>query len=430
VKTVAFILIFAMIMFVSAVGAAGFFYWKYLRGAWPAFQQPPRDIANLIQPGQPNGRPSQNDTGLPLKLPQGFSVSIFARNLKAPRVLARDPAGNILTSITSEGKVVALPDKNNDGIADETVTVADGLNRPHGLAFRCVESPCKLYIAESDEVASYDYDEKNLKISNKKKIADLPDGGRHFTRTIMFTPLEAARARSDSLPLTGFMPYPDENKLLISVGSSCDVCDEKDQRRAKILSVNYDGADLKTFASGLRNSVFMAIHPVAGKVWATEMGRDFLGDNLPPDEINIIEEGKYYGWPYFYGKGIRDAAFEPDVMFEQDPDRVGSYIDIPAHSAPLGLAFIPEEGWPQDWWYNLLVAYHGSWNKADPTGYKIVRYKLDAEGRYLGEEDFASGWLTKDEALGRPADILAEPGGIIYVSDDKAGVIYKITRAK
>ncbi|KKS98039.1 MAG: Glucose/sorbosone dehydrogenase-like protein, partial [Candidatus Giovannonibacteria bacterium GW2011_GWA1_43_15] len=161
----------------------------------------------------------------------------------------------------------------------------------------------------------------------------------------------------------------------------CDVCDEKDQRRAKILSVNYDGADLKTFASGLRNSVFMAIHPVAGKVWATEMGRDFLGDNLPPDEINIIEEGKYYGWPYFYGKGIRDAAFEPDVMFEQDPDRVGSYIDIPAHSAPLGLAFIPEEGWPQDWWYNLLVAYHGSWNKADPTGYKIARYKLDAEGR-------------------------------------------------
>ena len=411
-KTVAFILIFAMIMFVSAVGAAGFFYWKYLRGAWPAFQQPPRDIANLIQPGQPNGRPSQNDTGLPLKLPQGFSVSIFARNLKAPRVLARDPAGNILTSITSEGKVVALPDKNNDGIADETVTVADGLNRPHGLAFRCVESPCKLYIAESDEVASYDYDEKNLKISNKKKIADLPDGGRHFTRTIMF------------------MPYPDENKLLISVGSSCDVCDEKDQRRAKILSVNYDGADLKTFASGLRNSVFMAIHPVAGKVWATEMGRDFLGDNLPPDEINIIEEGKYYGWPYFYGKGIRDAAFEPDVMFEQDPDRVGSYIDIPAHSAPLGLAFIPEEGWPQDWWYNLLVAYHGSWNKTDPTGYKIVRYKLDAEGRYLGEEDFASGWLAKDGALGRPADIMTEPGGIIYVSDDKAGVIYKITRAK
>ena len=411
-KTVAFILIFAMIMFVSAVGAAGFFYWKYLRGAWPAFQQPPRDIANLIQPGQPNGRPSQNDTGLPLKLPQGVSVSIFARNLKVPRVLARDPAGNILTSITSEGKVVALPDKNNDGIADETVTVADGLNRPHGLAFRCIENSCQLYIAESDEVASYDYDEKNLKISNKKKIADLPDGGRHFTRTIMF------------------MPYPDENKLLISVGSSCDVCDEKDQRRAKILSVNYDGADLKTFASGLRNSVFMAIHPVTGKVWATEMGRDFLGDNLPPDEINIIEEGKYYGWPYFYGEDIRDAAFGPNVIFEQDPDRVGSYIDIPAHSAPLGLAFIPEEGWPQDWWYNLLVAYHGSWNKADPTGYKIVRYKLDAEGRYLGEEDFASGWLAKDGALGRPADIMTEPGGIIYVSDDKAGVIYKITRAK
>ena len=158
-----------MIMFAAAVGAAGFFYWKYLRGAWPAFQQPPQDITKLIQPGQPNGCPSQNETGLPLKLLPGFSVSIFARNLKAPRVLARDPAGNILTSITSEGKVVALSDKNNDGIADETVTVADGLNRPHGLAFRCVENFCKLYIAESDEVASYDYDEKNLKISRNFK---------------------------------------------------------------------------------------------------------------------------------------------------------------------------------------------------------------------------------------------------------------------
>ena len=425
-KTIAFILIFAMIMFAAAVGAAGFFYWKYLRGAWPAFQQPPQDITKLIQPVQPNGQSSQNETGLPLKLPAGFSVSIFARNLKAPRVLARDPAGNILTSITSEGKVVALPDKNNDGIADETVTIADGLNRPHGLAFRCVENPCKLYIAESDEVASYDYDEKNLKISNKKKIADLPDGGRHFTRTI------------------AFMPSPDENKLLISVGSSCDVCDEKDQRRAKILSVNYDGTDLKTFASGLRNSVFMAIHPVTGKVWATEMGRDFLGDNLPPDEINIIEQDEWYGWPWFYGKNIEDYNFSPysRPQFAKEPKP--SYINIPAHSAPLGLAFIPEEGWPQDWWYNLLVAYHGSWNKTEPTGYKIVRYKLDAEGRYLGEEDFASGWLAKDGnprtqgaeqssydgALGRPADILTEPGGVIYVSDDKAGVVYKITRGK
>src|SRR3989344_9702727 len=158
-KTIAFILIFAMIMFVAAVGAAGIFYWKYLRGVWPAFQQPPRDIASLTQPGQPAGQPSQNETGLPLKLPQGVSVSIFARNLKAPRVLARDPAGNILTSITSEGKVVALSDKNNDGIADETVTVADGLNRPHGLALRRLESASKLSIAETDEVASYDYDE-------------------------------------------------------------------------------------------------------------------------------------------------------------------------------------------------------------------------------------------------------------------------------
>ena len=371
---------------------------------------PPEDIAKLLPPEKSaQVPPAINETEFPLKLPAGFKISIFAKGLESPRVMTYDPAGNIVVSIPAQGKVVALPDKNNDGVADEVVTVIDGLNRPHGLATRCTEK-CEFFIAESNQVAYYDYNTKNLKTFNKRKIIDLPSGGNHITRTILF------------------MPSPNDHKLLTSVGSTCNVCEENDWRRAKILISNADGGDLKTFASGLRNSVFMAIHPVTGKIWATEMGRDLLGDNLPPDEINIVEEGKDYGWPYFYGKDIRDAAFEPDVMFEQNPDRFGSHIDIPAHSSPLGLAFIPEEGWPQEYWHNLLVAYHGSWNRTVPTGYKIVRYKLDAQGNYLGEEDFISGWLTNEGALGRPVDILVQPGGIIYVSDDKAGVIYKITR--
>ena len=378
------------------------FYRQNLTGVGPAIKSPPKDIAKIID---------ENTTGMPLKMPDGFSVSIFAKDLKKPRVMAFDPVGNMLVSIPSEGKVVALSDDNNDGVSDRTTVVIEKLNRPNGLAFRCGED-CKLYIAESDKVVVYDYDEENLKAINGNKIVDLPDGGNHFTRTLMF------------------MPYPNEDRLLIAVGSSCNVCDEKDDRRAKILSVNFDGSDLKEFARGLRNSVFMAIHPVTGKIWATEMGRDLLGDDLPPDEINIIEEGKDYGWPTCYGKNIHDADFDKNVYIMnpcQEPFETESYIDIPAHSAPLGLSFVPEEGWPEDYWYNMFVAYHGSWNRSEPTGYKIVRYKLDKDGNYLGEEDLISGWLNeKNESLGRPVDILTLPGGVIYVSDDKAGVIYRI----
>lgn len=413
-----------LLIAVAGIGAA-MLYWTNFRGIDPAIKPPPERIEDVI-----------NTTGMPLRLPGGFSISIFAKDLEKPRVLAYDSVGNLLVSIPSQGRVVALPDRNSDGVADETITVVDGLNRPHGLAMRCLET-CELYIAESHQVAAYRYDENNLKALNQQKIVDLPDGGNHWSRTIMF------------------MPAPNEDKLLISVGSSCNVCAEKDWRRAKILSANYDGTDFKTFASGLRNAVFMAIHPVTGKIWATEMGRDFLGDNLPPDEVVIAEEGRDYGWPYCYGKQILDP-FGGDTSKSFCPTTVPSRIDIPAHSAPLGLAFIPEEarlpapdgrrpdggqGWPQEYWHNLLVAYHGSWNRSEPTGYKIVRYRLDDQGNLSahsglspsgsktgeGGEDFISGWLTeKNEALGRPVDMIVQPGGKMYISDDKAGVIYKV----
>jgi len=408
-----FLFIILIIATIWLIGWAAIFYWKNLRGIWPALLGPAKEIAKLINQSQEfsgkTGVEEKNKTGIPLKLPPGFSISIFASNLGGPRVMTYDSVGNLIVSLPSLGKVVALPDRNSDGLADEVITIIDGLNRPHGLAMKCKDR-CQLYIAESDQVAVYDYDEKNLKAINKKKIINLPGGGNHFTRTIMF------------------MPVPNEDKLLISVGSSCNVCYESDWRRAKILVANTEGSNLKVFASGLRNSVFMAIHPVTGKIWATEMGRDWLGDDLPPDELNIIEEGKDYGWPICYGKNIHDLDFDKKEYI-RDPcaEKNSSYIDIPAHSAPLGLAFIPEEGWPKDYWYNLLVAFHGSWNRTVPTGYKIIRYKLDAEGKYLGEEDFISGWLTPEgRAFGRPVDILIQPGGIIYISDDKLGVIYRM----
>jgi glucose/arabinose dehydrogenase len=241
-----------------------------------------------------------------------------------------------LASIPAQGRIVALPDANGDGKADKIVTVVDGLNRPHGFAFH-PKDPQKLYIAEVDQVAIYDYDPQKMKATKKRQIADLPSSGRHWTRTLLFT--------------------PDAQRLLISIGSSCDTCVEKDRRHASIQVVDADGGNLKTFASGLRNAVFMTRHPVTGQVWVTEMGRDYLGDNLPPDEINIVEEGKDYGWPWCYGKQVHDSEFDPAGKKKDFcKETVPSFINLQAHSAPLGLAFVPAtEDWPNNtivicWW--------------------------------------------------------------------------------
>lgn len=412
----------ALFAAVAATLVAAVFYaidmLRIAQGLKPVVFRAPQDITKILPPAGKEAmeeeKMGKNETDMPLQLPEGFSVSIFAKDLGAPRVMMWGPDGNLWTSIPSQGKVVSLRDTNNDGAADAAVAVVSGLNKPHGLASKCDNAnTCKIYIAESDQAATYEYDSAQSKLVNKKKIIDLPDGGRHFTRTLMF------------------MPHPNENKLLVSVGSSCDVCHEEDARRAKIMVFDIVSGELKEFAKGLRNSVFMATHPVNGKIWATEMGRDMLGDDVPPDEINIIEEGKNYGWPICYGKNTHDTAFDKNTYIRNpcmEPFEAQSHIDIPAHSAPLGLAFFPEEGWPQEYWHNLLAAYHGSWNRSEPTGYKLVRYMLDEQGNYLGEKDFISGWLANGRALGRPVDILIQPGGVIYVSDDKAGVIYRITR--
>ncbi|OGG28861.1 hypothetical protein A2973_04440 [Candidatus Gottesmanbacteria bacterium RIFCSPLOWO2_01_FULL_49_10] len=349
-------------------------------------------------------------------MPDGFSISIFAKDLGDPRVLVFDPAGTLLVSIPSRGQVVAMPDENHDGVADRTDVVVNYLNQPHGLAFHPKEKT--LFVAETDRVVVYDYDPVTHKASNKKKIIDLPGGGNHFSRTIAFGP---------------------DGRLYIAVGSDCNVCVQTDERRAAILVADVTALSAvtpKVYASGLRNSVFFTWHPVTRELWATEMGRDLIGDDIPPDEVNIVKEGSFYGWPYCYGKNVRDATVpfkEPGapsgrqtISWVGCDAAVSSHIDIPAHSAPLGLAFIPPS-WPAQYRDDLLVAYHGSWNRSEPTGYKVVRMKLDAKGNYEATEDFITGWLTKDGALGRPVDLLFDVSGSLYISDDKFGVIYRVT---
>jgi glucose/arabinose dehydrogenase len=308
---------------------------------------------------------------------------------------------------------VALPDENNDGKADKTVPIITGLNNPHGLLVRCMEeTACQLYVAETDAVSVYDYDPAAMTASNRREIIALPSDGGHFTRTLATTMVDG------------------EEKLLISVGSSCNVCLESDARRASILVSDLDGGNLITYARGLRNSVFMAKHPVTGEIWATENGRDWLGDDLPPDEINVIKENGNYGWPICYGQNIHDGEFDKNTYIRNpcmEPFESPSHIDLQAHSAALGIGFFGPD-WPEEYRYDALVAFHGSWNRSVPTGYKVARLKLDTGGNFLGMEDFISGWMTAEgAALGRPVAILVRPDGI-FISDDKAGVVYRCFR--
>lgn len=420
------------LFFIILAGAAFLFYFKYFKGLEPVIRRPPVDIKKLIKDAQNKGsskdsfsdkaalekpsksssaKPKHNQTGMPLKLPEDFSISVFTSHLGTPRVLETDPGGRIIATLTKDGKIVALPDEDLDGVADRTIVILEGLDRPHGLAFQCkpgtsglMSKDCKMYISESGQISVYNYDSKLIQATNRLKIADLPAGGNHFTRSIGIGP---------------------DNRLYVTIGSSCDVCVERDSRRAKIYSMNLDGSDFKEFARGLRNSVFFKWNPIDGKMWADDMGRDMLGDDLPPDEVNIIEQGKDYGWPYCYGKKVHDNRFDQRGLHDCSGTEA-SKIDLQAHSAPLGMAFVPEEGWPAKYRNNLLIAYHGSWNRSVPTGYKIVMLKLGPNSEFLGIEDFITGWLTNSGALGRPVDLLIRPGGILYVSDDKAGVIYKV----
>ncbi len=380
--------IIAGILLIAAV-FGGTFYYRNLRGWQPAFGPSP-DIT-----GQPaSAAAGMNKTGLPLTVPDGFVLETYASDLGSPRALAFDEGGTLLASIPSRGQVVALPDRNNDRSADLTVIAASGLNRPHGIAFQ----RGALYIAETDGVSRFSYDGQSNRATGKTQLFGLPGGGNHFTRTIGFGP---------------------DGKLYVSVGSSCNVCTERDWQRAKILVADADGSKLREFATGLRNSVFFTWR--GSEMWATDMGRDLLGDNVPPDEVNVVQDGGFYGWPYCYDDRIHDDDFDPKQQASCGKS-ISPKIKLPAHSAPLGLAFIPGS-WPQQYRGKLLIAYHGSWNRSIPTGYKIVL----ADPGTGAQSDFIAGWLLGNGAVGRPVDLLFDTNGHLFISDDKAGVIYRLS---
>lgn len=333
-----------------------------------------------------------------LYVPKGWKVSVYAGGLEGPRHMAMDENGNIFVSLTSDGKVVALPDRDKDGAADEAVTFAEGLTKPHGLAFRGGE----LIVAETGRVVLLKDADKDLKADSKEvKTDEIPIGGGHSTRSLAISP---------------------SGEIFVSAGSSCNACVEKDKRRAAILKVN--GKKTVVFASGLRNSVGIAVHPDTGDLWGADNGTDYLGDDLPPEELNRIVEGGDYGWPYCYGEKVPDPNMgSPERCKETVPMALG----MQAHSAPLGIAFGKGLKFPETYRDSLFIAFHGSWNRSVPTGYKVVAIPFKDGRPSGGPTDVITGWLTKDGPWGRPVQPLVGRDGALYISDDYAGAIYRVT---
>jgi glucose/arabinose dehydrogenase len=340
-----------------------------------------------------------------LRLPAGFQVSVFSEAPHA-RLLAFSPGGVLLVTETEDGRVVALPDSKHTGQAERAVTVLDDLNSPHGIGFH----NGKLYIAEINAVRRYDWDESQRKASHGQKIIDLPgSGGGHSTRTVLFW----------------------NNKMYVAVGSSCNVCVEDERRRAAVSEYNEDGSGGHIFASGLRNPVGLAVNPGTNTIWAADNGRDWLGDNLPPEEVNDLgKNGGNFGWPYCYGNKILDRSQSKDYDCSKT---IAPKLEMQAHSAPLSVLFYEGAMFPAQYRKNMFITFHGSWNRSIPTGYKVIRVKMDDKGQPAGPpEDFMTGWIRPGERrkgvwMGRPVGLAVGPEGALYVSDDSAGAVYRVT---
>lgn len=348
-----------------------------------------------------------------LKLPEGFKINIYAQKLGQARVLAYDSNGTIYVSIPDQGKIVALPDKNKDGRADQSYTILSGLKQPHGLTLFCPRDfpNCYLYVAETDKVSRWEIDINSYRLGTQEELFDLPGGGGHSTRSLKL------------------VNYDGNVALLTAVGSSCNVCNESDPKRATILISDNDGKNLRTFATGLRNSVFITQDIRDNKIYATDMGRDNLGDNVPPEEVNIIEDGKFYGWPNCYADNVLDTSFDnSSAAAAKCQTATAPYAKMQAHSAPLGIEIIDDATFGSNMQNKMLVAFHGSWNRTTPTGYKLIQIPMNSNGTSGQATDFISGWLTADgTVIDRPVDVKIM-GDEIYISGDKEGIIYRVTK--
>jgi len=339
----------------------------------------------------------------PLTVAPGLSIKYFAK-VPGARVMAMGPDDAVYVSVPSANRVVRVWDTNGDNIADSSRVAVSGLNGPSGLAFH----KGYLYVGNTNGVVRVQLDATGTVIGSPVSVNSLPGGG-HATRTIVFGA---------------------DSAMYVSVGSSCNLCVETDSERAAVLRFNEDGSSGRVFSSGLRNAVGVAVNPSTHAVWVSQNERDDITpdhQDLPPEEINILEDGKDYGWPYCYS--LHGAAV-PNPEFNDAPrcsSTIPAALEMQAHSAPLGMTFLDKATLlPSEYRGDLLVAFHGSWDRDQPTGAKVVRVRVSG-GVPTGVEDFVSGWQRNDGSRwGRPADVEVYRDGSVLISDDQSGSLYRV----
>ena len=338
-----------------------------------------------------------------IKLPPGFAISTFASGVKNARSMAIGANGTVFVGTMNAGNVYALVDRNKSGRADEIITIAHGLKMPNGVAFR----NGALYVAELNRIVRFDNIESQLKNPPVPQVvySGFPSDTHHGWKFIGFGP---------------------DGMLYVNVGAPCNVCEIPDPY-ASIARMKPDGSGFEIFARGVRNSVGFDWNPLTKQLWFTDNGRDSMGDNIPPDELNIAPHaGMNFGFPKCHGSNIPDPQFGRPADCQSSTPPV---LELPAHVAALGMRFYEGSMFPPQYKGQVFIAEHGSWNRTTPTGYGVVLVRIE-NNIPVKYEPFAEGWLQNGHSWGRPVDVQVMPDGALLVSDDTANAIYRITYNK
>ena len=337
-----------------------------------------------------------------IKLPEGFEISIYADNVPGARSMALSSKGTLFLGTRMDNKRQSIGKVY--AVADKVYTIAEGLNVPNGVALHDGD----LYVAEINRIIRYDNIEARLANPPEPVVINdtFPTDFHHGWKYIAFGP---------------------DGRLYVPVGAPCNICEPADTH-AVITSIKPDGSDLQTYAKGIRNTVGFDWHPQTGELWFTDNGRDIWGDNTPPEELNHAPRaGMHFGFPYRYGKDLVDNEFKTDM---KDTDFAPAALEMPAHNAALGIRFYTGDSFPEEYHNQAFIASHGSWNRSEPDGYRVFMARFN-NGRAIGYEVFADGWLTEEKKFwGRPVDIEIMADGSLLVSDDFAGVVYRIAYKK
>ena len=339
-----------------------------------------------------------------IKLPPEFEIDIYATNVPGARSMTLSPNGTLFVGTRTHGKVYAVLDPDKDNTADEVITIAEGLDSPNGVAFRDDD----LYVAEISRVLRYEDIELDLNNPPAPVVVNgnLPTDRAHGWKFIRFGP---------------------DGLLYVPVGAPCNVCDRDKQDYATIRRMSPNGTGLEVYARGVRNTVGFDWHPETKELWFTDNGRDHMGDNRPPDELNFAPKpGIHFGFPHCHGRNILDPVYGRGRDCKEFTPPA---IELGPHVAALGMRFYTGTMFGDEYRNQIFIAEHGSWNRSTPIGYRVTLVRLEGD-KAISYEVFAKGWLNEDgNAWGRPVDVLVMPDGALLVSDDRANAIYRISRA-